>query len=363
MKAVTVGSAVIDTIVIVAPENIERMALENDGRSYLLLEQGRKVPAQSITTHVGGGACNAAVALARMGLETAVLAKVGTDLDALKVREHLREEDVSTDLLIANPDRATGVSVMVSSHDRNATIFVHRGANETLACDEIRDAAFAGAALTHVSGLSSASADCFLPVVEKAKAAGAFVSVNPGIRQLTSRGPSVLDALAHVDLIAINRVEAEAITPALLARTGNVIDSPPPPDSPRLMRRGLAFGGFEIGLQGFMTAARACGPRWVLITDGAGGAFLGAEDGVWWQPIVPTTVAGTAGAGDAFCSTLAGSLARGIAPADALARASVNAAAVVAVIDTTSGLLAEEALAASAAEALKAAPGALFPAP
>jgi len=363
MKAVTVGSAVIDIITIVAPENIERMTLENDGKSYLLLEQGRKVPAQSITTHVGGGACNAAVALARMGFDAAVRAKVGADLNALKVHDHLDEQKVSHQLLITTPDCATGVSVMVASHDRNATIFVHRGANETLTCEEVPATVFDGADLVYVSGLSSGSADCYPLIVERAKSSGAFVSSNPGIRQLTSRGPALLDALRHVDLLSVNRVEAAAITPALLARAADVVDSPPPPDAPRLMHDGLSFGGHEIGLAGFIAAARACGPTWVLVTDGSGGAYLGGEGGVWWQPIVPTVPAGTAGAGDAFCSTLAGSLARGIAPDEALARAAVNAAAVVGALDTTSGLLEEAALHARAAEAMRDAPGQLFPAP
>lgn len=363
MKAVTVGSAVIDVITIVAPENIERMSLENNGKSYLLLEQGRKVPAQSITNHVGGGGCNAAVALARLGFSAAVRAKVGADLNGLKVHDHLDEQGVSHELLISTPDHATGVSVMVASHDRNATIFVHRGANEMLTCEEVPGEIFDGAALMHISGLSSGSADCFPLIVERASSAGAFVSSNPGIRQITSRGAALLDALRHVDLLSINRVEAEAITPALFARAGDVIDSPPPPGAPRLMHDGLCFGGFEIGLHGFMDAVRACGPSWVLVTDGSGGAYLGGEGGVWWQPIVPTTVAGSAGAGDAFCSTLAGSLARGTAPDEALARAAVNAAAVVAVVDTTSGLLDEATLAARAAEAMRNAPGRLFPAP
>jgi sugar/nucleoside kinase (ribokinase family) len=48
---------------------------------------------------------------------------------------------------------------------------------------------------------------------------------------------------------------------------------------------------------------------------------------------------GTAGAGDAFTSTLAFMLARGAEPPDALRAATVNAASVVTVADTTSGLL------------------------
>ncbi len=89
MKSLHAGSAMIDIICIVAAENIERMTFTNEGKSFLMVEAGRKVAAESITTHVGGGACNTAVSLARRGWQAAVLAKTGDDLNAGAVREHL----------------------------------------------------------------------------------------------------------------------------------------------------------------------------------------------------------------------------------------------------------------------------------
>ena len=42
-------------------------------------EEGRKTEALEISTHVGGGAVNAAVAMARLGLDVAALVKLGKD--------------------------------------------------------------------------------------------------------------------------------------------------------------------------------------------------------------------------------------------------------------------------------------------
>jgi sugar/nucleoside kinase (ribokinase family) len=89
----------------------------------------------------------------------------------------------------------------------------------------------------------------------------------------------------------------------------------------------------------FFAALRAKGPKYVLITDGSQGAYLAGPDGLVWCPPAPATVAGTAGAGDAFTSTLVAALVEGVEPAMALAQAAVNAAAVISVVDTTSGLL------------------------
>ncbi|MEM9063309.1 MAG: carbohydrate kinase family protein [Pseudomonadota bacterium] len=346
MKSLHLGSAMIDTIVLVASENIERATFSNDGKSFLMLEAGRKLEARSITTHVGGGACNTAVSLARRGWAPSVLAKTGRDLNAEEIRQHLDRNSVADGLIPS--EHATGVAVMVASHDRNASIFVHRGANETLTFDELP--AFDGADLVYVSSLSNESAECYGPIMRAAKLSGAMVASNPGIRQLTARTPAFLAALSHVDLISVNRVEAEALVPAMAARAEATTEALPD-DPPPLLKRGLSFGGFEMGLIRFMRTLQQAGPRWVSITDGMDGAYLAGPDGVIWHPTLPAEVAGTAGAGDAFCSTLSAALAEGIAPDRAMLEASINAASVVGHVDTTTGLLTRDHIAEGAAKA------------
>lgn len=336
MKAVTIGSATIDVITIVDADRIERMTLVNEHKSFLWLEAGRKIPARSITSHVGGGACNTAVNLARRGWDVAALTKTGRDLNGTAVREHLEKEGVALSRISESDDVATGVSSMIASHDRNATIFVNRGANERLSAEDIGEG-FAGVDLVHIAPLSGSSADAFPAYARRAKQDGAFVSVNPGIRQLTGRAQVVFAGLEHVDLISINHVEADALVPAFAPFAPP--PGPVPADAPELMRTGLAFGGFEMCLTDFVKALQAKGPRWVLITDGAQGAYLGGPDGLVWCPPAPIKVSGTAGAGDCFTITLAAALVEGVEPAMALAQASVNAAAVIGAVDTTSGLL------------------------
>ena len=339
MKSLHVGSAMIDIICIIAAENIERMTFSNEGKSFLMVEAGRKVPAESITEHVGGGACNTAVSLARRGWEPKVVAKTGGDLNAEAVREHLEANGISTKGLITAEDLATGISVLVASHDRNASIFVHRGANEHLKTEELGDKLFAGMDLVYVAPLSSGSADAFPHLVESGQKAGAMVAANPGIRQLTSRTQPFLKSLRHVDLLSINRVEAQALVPAFAAQAEEGPDPVPPEDAPPLLKKGLSFGGFDMGLLRFVKAVRAAGPKWVLVTDGTDGAYLATDDGVFWCRSLPAEVAGTAGAGDAYTSTIAGALAEDLDPPDAMLEAAMNAASVVSVVDTTSGLM------------------------
>ena len=73
MKALTIGSAMIDTIAIIESSRIERMTMLNADTSFLLLAEGRKTEAVEVSTHTGGGAINVAVAMARLGIDVACI--------------------------------------------------------------------------------------------------------------------------------------------------------------------------------------------------------------------------------------------------------------------------------------------------
>lgn len=349
MKALTVGGAMVDTIAIIESDRIERMQMRNADTAFLLLEEGRKTEALEVGSHVGGGAINVAVAMARLGHDVATLVMLGRDARAETVLQRLMDEGVSTRFVVRDAGAPTGASVLVSSHERDAAIFTFRGANTLLRPSNISDDALA-VDLVYVSSLSNQSADCFPELVARAKAAGAFVATNPGVRQLSARGGVFLDSLAHIDLLTINRVEAETLVPVLVAEFGEggpSVPCKPGDDLPVLARRGLEGGGFEMTLAGFGRALAARGVRYTVITDGGAGAYVFADDVLTHCPIRRTDVLGTAGAGDSFAATLSAQIASSIPVADALMAAVCNAASVVTYVDTQTGLLDAEALAAT----------------
>ncbi|MCR9176003.1 MAG: carbohydrate kinase family protein [Alphaproteobacteria bacterium] len=343
MKAITVGSATVDVIATVPSADIERMTLQNRHTSFLLLEPGKKVDARSVVRQTGGGAVNAAVSLSRQGFQVAALVKLGSDPDAETILSRLREEGIDTGLVRHSATETTAVSVMIASHDRNAAIFTHRGANRTLEDADVPAEAFTGADLVYVTNLSNASVERFPDILARAKAAGAFVAVNPGILQLTRRTTDFFDNLRNADLFTCNFDEARALVPTLVDRMGwdrrhvQSQDQGPLPE--------LAIEGFHLPLEDYFKRVHNHGPRFVAVTMGGDGAYLSdAQNGVHFEPTLKVEVVGTAGAGDAFASTLAGSLVRGLPIADAARLAARNAASVVSFIDTQTGLLRLDAL-------------------
>jgi ribokinase len=236
--------------------------------------------------------------------------------------------------------------VLVSSHERNAAIFTFRGANTLLEPDDLEPEAFA-VDLVHIASLSNQSADCFPLIVERAQAQGALVSANPGVRQLSARGGAFQQCLKHIDVLSLNRAEADVLVPSLIAAFGEEgpasplsADEEPSP----LAVRGLEGGGFVLSLWAFLAGMRKLGAKHVVLTDGRGGAFLGLGEEVLYCPALEAQVVGTAGAGDAFTATFAAMMALKRSPEEALMAAAVNATSVLGHADTQSGLLTAEQL-------------------
>lgn len=344
LKVLTVGGAMIDTIAIIDSEAIERMTLNNAGASFLLLEEGRKTEALEVSTHCGGGAINAAVAFARLDLDCAVLVKLGRDRRAEQILACLDKEGVSHRWALWDSDAPTGASVLVSSHDRNAAVFTFRGANTRLVPQDLPDEAFA-TDLVYITNLSNQAAHCFPAIVAKAHAAGARLAANPGIRQLHGHGAAFLATLPDIDILALNRREADEVVSLLGRDDGDGCtdkadcEFPEEPGSPPLAARGLRFERRRMSVRAFCRALLQRGAGTVVLTDGRDGAFAATGERLIYCPAFEAHVAGTAGAGDAFVSTFAAYAASGSSADAALRAASLNAASVLGFVDTQTGLM------------------------
>jgi len=344
--ALSIGTVMIDIITVIADDDIELMTLHNMTTSFLMLEQGRKIESQSIDTYVGGGGANTSVCMSRLGMDMDILALVGEDLNAKKILSRLKEENIADSHIKLTTDVGSGVAVHVSSHDRNAAIFTHRGANCCLTDDHVTAVDFTKYDLVYITNLSNQSADHFPLIVTSASAADCFIAANPGIRQLTRLCDDFLKSLASINLLSINKVECESLVPKLIATphehqksTFTITEDMPP-----LLKKGFKFGGFSLGLVDCMKILSAYGPEHVVITDGGNGAYLLQDEILYYCPPQDVVMRGSAGAGDSFSSTLASLISAGNAPDMALYAASVNAASVISYVDTQGGLLTFDAL-------------------
>jgi sulfofructose kinase len=238
--------------------------------------------------YVGGGpAANAAVTVARLGGDAALVASVGADLTGQGILDELRAEHVDTD----------HVRVVEGAASPTSAVLVD-GAGERMIVNHLDVALHAAGA---PAGTAFATADVVL--ADLRWPAGAEV----GLREAASRGaPGVLDydvAPPFDDeplLTTASHIACSA--PALGRRTGT--------DDPVAGLRQLAE----------LTDA------WLAVTVGDEGAYWLEDGEVHHQPAFDVEVIDTLGAGDVFHGVLALALADGLSAADAVRRASAAAA-------------------------------------
>jgi len=180
MKAITFGSAMIDIITVVSSESIEQLSLSNSNRQFLLVEPGRKVEAETITRHIGGGALNTAICFAKLGCEASPIVKMGEDVPRDYIVKNCVDHGLDMDNVLIDEAQATGSAVMIASHEKNAAIFTQRGANTSLVLSDLSHFKTLEADIVHAAPLSGDSAEMLPAISEIAKSANAFFSSNPG---------------------------------------------------------------------------------------------------------------------------------------------------------------------------------------
>ncbi|WSQ09350.1 ribokinase [Streptomyces sp. NBC_01231] len=256
---------------------------------------GETVLGSDLAVHPGGKGANQAVAAARLGARTALLARVGDDAHGRLLLDAQRAAGVDTAGVLVG-GAPTGVALITVDPSGDNSIVVSPGANGRLTPADVR----AAASLLHASRVVSAQLEIPLEtVVEVVR------SLAPDSRFVLNPSPPrplPEEVLAACDPLIVNEHEAKVIL-------GEDRVSDAPEDWARLLLEK--------------------GPRSVVVTLGAEGALVASAQDVTRVPAVKVAAVDTTGAGDAFTAALAWRLGAGSSLAEAAAYASrVGAAAV-----------------------------------
>ncbi|MFE0089887.1 ribokinase [Streptomyces sp. NPDC058992] len=260
---------------------------------------GETVLGSDLAVHPGGKGANQAVAAARMGARTALLARVGDDAYGRLLLDTQRAAGVDTAGVLVG-GAPTGVALITVDPSGDNSIVVSPGANGHLTPGDVR----AAGSLLHASRVVSAQLEIPLETV-----AEAVRSLLPGTRFVLNPSPPrplPPEVLAACDPLIVNEHEAKVIL-------GDEAVGGEPADWARTLL--------------------ARGPRSVVVTLGAQGALVASRQGTALVPAVKVNAVDTTGAGDAFTAVLAWRLGQG----DALMEAAAYAARVGAAAVTKAG--------------------------
>jgi ribokinase len=238
---------------------------------------GETVLGSDVVTHPGGKGANQAVAAARLGARTALLARVGDDPHGRLLGDSMRAAGVDTAGLLTG-GAPTGVALITVDPSGDNSIVVSPGANARLSPEDVRAAGELLAAARVVSLQLEIPLDTVAAVAAAVAGTGARVVLNP-----SPPAPLPAEVLAACDPLVVNEHEARFL---LGADAG---------DTPESWATGLL----------------ALGPRSMVVTLGAAGALVADPAGNVRIPSLPVKAVDTTGAGDAFTGALAWRLGAG----------------------------------------------------
>lgn len=268
-------------------------------------ELGTKNEIENVTQSVGGGATNASVTFARLGLNSWFLGKVGNDIAGKVVIDTLANEKVNTSLVKTSSQFGTGYSTILLAPNGERTILTYRGASENF---KLNTSNFKSVKPDwfYISSLSG-DIDALETIVAYAKKRKIKIAINPGKSEL-SKHRRFVRLLPDFDILSINKEEIEQ-----LFGTADLFT---------LLKKANKYVGI------------------VVVTDGAKGSYVIDGQKIYKAGMYKDVkVIDRAGAGDAFCSGFVAMIATGQSIEQAITYGSANSTSVVGQIGAKAGIL------------------------
>ncbi|MEI8249297.1 MAG: carbohydrate kinase family protein [Candidatus Taylorbacteria bacterium] len=276
----------------------------------ICLPFGDKVPFEYVKIIKGvGNAANAAVAATRLGLRSALISDVGTDLNGKECMNALEKNGVITTHVTVHNNKATNYH-FVLWYDVDRTILVnHVDYGYTLP-------RFPEPRWIYLTSMGGSSEQYHQAIAEYLIAHPQVrLAFQPGTFQMKLGIEKLKKIYERTDVFIVNVEESQRI---LDTHSRDI----------KVLLNGIA----------------KFGPKIVLITDGPKGAYMFDGEHYYFMPIYPDPKAPfeRTGCGDAFASTFMSALCMGKSPLEALTWAPVNPMSVAQFIGAQEGLLNEE---------------------
>jgi ribokinase len=266
---------------------------------------GEKYEIEDVIYSTGGGASNAAVTFARLGLHSTFIGKVGDDPVGRIVIDELHADQVETGHVHIVKGARTGYSTILLSPNGERSILAFRGDSVNLTTDEL-DLTHIVPDWIYISTLGGNFA-ALEKILHSARALDIKVALNPG--KLELEHPAKLRALLPAcTLLSLNSDEMQSLVPA-------------------------------ENVEAAMRIASELVPL-VVVTDGARGALATDGRSLYKAGVYEdVAVIDRTGAGDAFSSGFTAMLASGADLTHALTYASANSTSVVQQVGSKAGIL------------------------
>jgi ribokinase len=287
----------------------------NEHGKWLAVPFGTKIPFDSAETiKAVGNAANAAVAFARLGLNSSFATNVGDDHEGRDIIRTLHKQKVDSRFVRINHDKLSNVHYVLRYQAERTILIKHE--NYDYHWPHLRPAekpkwVYFSSVSEHAVEYHDQVAD-WLDDNPEVK-----LAFQPGTFQMNLGAERLKRLYQRSEVLVLNREEAV-----------------------------LVGGGNHADLHDLFNHLHALGPKIVVITDGPDGAYASDGENRWKMPLYPDPgpPVDRTGAGDSFASTFVAALILGNTIEGALQWAPINSMSVVQAVGAQAGLLSEDKL-------------------
>ena len=183
--------------------------------------RGTLTTVERMELHAGGCAANTSIALARLGVSTAVLGKVGADGFGDFLRQTLQKNGVEVQGVVVDPAASTSATMVAVHADGERTFLHHTGANAAYSVADVNWPVIEAAGILHIAGPflmeRFIGTDC-ADVLRRAKALGKTTTLDT-VWDFTGRWLATLaPALPYLDFALPSLEEARLLTGQIAPR-------------------------------------------------------------------------------------------------------------------------------------------------
>jgi len=310
---ISIGDIVTDAFIKMFDD--QAVTYENDQGKWLAIPFGTKIPFDHVeVVEAVGNASNAAVACARLGLNSAFVTNVGADTHGRDMIKALDKNHVDTRFVRINPGKKSNYHYVLWYKEERTILIKHEEYDyhwPHLRPAEIPKWVYFSSVSEHALEYHDQVAD-WLDDNPEVK-----LAFQPATFQMEAGAERLHRIYGRTEVLVLNREEAVTVG-----------------------------GGNHEDIHDLINHLHALGPKIVVITDGPQGAYASDGDNRFSMPLYPDPAPplDRTGAGDAFASTFVAALIKGRNLEDALRWAPVNSMSVVQKVGAQAGLLTQHAL-------------------
>ncbi|MCL4419018.1 carbohydrate kinase family protein [Patescibacteria group bacterium] len=313
---VAVGNATVDTFLNIHETN-KHFRLDPQTKE-LCIKSGDKVLIDKSYLLVGGNAANVSVGIARTGFKTAIIAEIGSDEFAEKIKNTLKNERVS-ELHLKQAQGASAFSIIIN-YQGERTIFQEDTQREhDFNFDEVKTG------WIYLTSLAKKWENAYKKTLDFIIANKVKLAFNPGVAQLDAETDSIKEILERTDILFINKEEGI-----------------------KMLNLDLSFSSadpqeYKRNMENILISMQKIGPKVIVLTDGKKGSYMiDQNEKIRSCPPTDSLCVERTGAGDAYASGFMFAILRGFSYEDAMRSGTENAASVIGMVGAQPGLLRSE---------------------